>query len=271
MLEVGERDGEARIGPLRRTFGQIGGFECNAAQLGQRFDDDPAVHRAIEHCGAGSGAGRTARSGLGDLARNHEPKLEVKAMILDPRHVNRSPAGLLVGGERLAHRHERLDQAAHPNLSEILHRIAEVGQLPVHHRGDLVAFVEEVARPGVAMHHHRQTAIIGNVGGEPIERERKQRIGAAGQVVLRKLAKPGRDRRRDRLMRIAERGQRRMARVDRVELGKLVEEIGGQCGLVGRLGKAVAPRHERTAQREMRRLGRDQPCDPDAALAKRTG
>ena len=171
-------------------------------------------------------------------------------MILEPREVDRRAARLLVGREDLGHRHERLDQAAHRDLGQVLHRIAKMGQFPIDQRGDAVVLAEqEVARAGIAVKHNRRAAILRHVLRQPGERELQDRIGTGAEVEAPPLGHVRANPLRRRLARIAQRGERGMAGVDAVERGKLGDEIMRQCGLVACLRKAVVTRHESAEQR----------------------
>jgi hypothetical protein len=138
--------------------------------------------------------------------------------------------------ERVLHRAQR-------QPGDVVHRVAEVRELPVDDRGDPPVLVHEVAGAGVALNEHDRHVAVRHVALEPVEAQPHQRVerpfrpGRAPAHVrdLVQCVLPGR-------LHGAEARQRELARVEAMERGEVPDEVLRDAHLLVGVADPVEPR-----------------------------
>ena len=196
--------------------------------------------------------GRRAQS-AGARRVRREPGLGEEPVVPDPLRIDRVTRELLVLAQPVGEVRERVLDGAQRQPRDVVHRIAEVGELPVDDRGDLAVLVHEVAGTGVALDEDDRAVVVGHVALQPVEAEAQQGIDVARR--LRRAAAHVRDlveRVLAHRLHRAEAREGEVVRVEPVERGEVADEVLGDLHLLVGILDPVEPVLARDALRQHR-------------------
>ena len=138
------------------------------------------MQRAVDEAAADVGVGRRGVPGALD-GEHRDAELGEHEVVADPGPVDHA-AGARVRGEQRVEVGHRLLRVAGADPRQVLHRVAQVGELEVEQRGEVLAVVEEVARAGVALHQRRRAVDGGDVRAQPGEAGAQEGLRPAALV-----------------------------------------------------------------------------------------